>query len=251
MFSIITCTKNSEKLIDKTIKSLANQTFKEYRHIIQDCQSEDNTLKIVRSYKIKNTEIYSEKDQGIYFGLNKALKKKLCKVTCLLHAGDEFYNEDLLNKVKNIFLEKNIDILMIPIKMEISYKNFSIKRLWKPSMPNKLKIDMGWMPPHTGLFIKSSVIKNISFDESYYISSDYDFIHQLLKNNSLKWDILNLSDKFIIMDSKGESMKLKNFFKKILEDYKILKKYVKFPLFTVIMKRLNKIHQFLNFKINI
>ena len=44
-FSIITVVKNGEKTIEKTIKSIARQSFKNFEHIIIDGKSTDDTLK--------------------------------------------------------------------------------------------------------------------------------------------------------------------------------------------------------------
>ena len=42
-FSIITVTKNSEKKIEKTIKSVKYQNYEDYQHIIIDGYSSDKT----------------------------------------------------------------------------------------------------------------------------------------------------------------------------------------------------------------
>ena len=43
-FSIITVVRNGENTIEKTIKSVANQKFKEFEHILIDGKSTDKTL---------------------------------------------------------------------------------------------------------------------------------------------------------------------------------------------------------------
>ena len=54
------------------------------------------------------------------------------------------------------------------------------------------RINNGWMPPHTSLFFKKNLLKEIGYyDESFKISSDYDFIIRLFKQNNLKIFFLN------------------------------------------------------------
>ena len=50
-FSIITVVKNSERLIEKTIRSIINQSFKKFEYIIIDGKSSDNTVTKVLDYK--------------------------------------------------------------------------------------------------------------------------------------------------------------------------------------------------------
>ena len=54
LISIITIVKNDEKKINKTIKSVLNQKFKDFEYIIIDGKSTDRTLEIVNKYKKKN-----------------------------------------------------------------------------------------------------------------------------------------------------------------------------------------------------
>ena len=46
--SVITVTKNSEKFLNENFKSLENQTYKNFEHIIIDGNSKDKTLKIIK-----------------------------------------------------------------------------------------------------------------------------------------------------------------------------------------------------------
>ena len=73
-FSIITVVRNGENTIEKTIKSVANQTFKEFEHILIDGKSTDKTLDKIKKYKKNLSKIVSEKDKGIYDAFNKGMK---------------------------------------------------------------------------------------------------------------------------------------------------------------------------------
>ena len=52
-FSIITVVKNDQTNIEKTIKSVLAQNFKNFEHIIIDGKSTDKTLNIINKYKNK------------------------------------------------------------------------------------------------------------------------------------------------------------------------------------------------------
>ena len=73
LFSIITATYNAAPTIERTVRSIVGQTFKDYEHIIVDGASKDDTLKIVRSIYDPRRKIVSEPDRGLYDAMNKGL----------------------------------------------------------------------------------------------------------------------------------------------------------------------------------
>ena len=73
--TIITVTKNSEKYLEENILSIFNQTYKNYEHIIIDGDSKDQTKNIILKHKDKISYSISEPDKGLYFAMNKGIKK--------------------------------------------------------------------------------------------------------------------------------------------------------------------------------
>ncbi|EKF50182.1 glycosyl transferase family 2 [Thermosipho africanus H17ap60334] len=67
--SVITVSYNSSKTIEETIKSVLNQTYKDFEYIIIDGGSTDGTLDIIKRYESffkGKLKWISEKDKGIY-----------------------------------------------------------------------------------------------------------------------------------------------------------------------------------------
>ena len=50
MLGIVIANWNGEKLIDKCLKSLENQTFKDFKVYIIDNNSKDNSKEVIRKY---------------------------------------------------------------------------------------------------------------------------------------------------------------------------------------------------------
>ena len=100
------------------------------------------------------------------------------------------------------------------------------------------------MPPHTSLFFKKNLLDRIGYyNENFKISSDYDFMIRLIRENDLKIFFLN---KFMIkMRVGGMSNKsFKNISIKMMEDYTIMRKFKLNALKAILIKNLSKIKQF-------
>ena len=115
--TIITVTLNSEKFIEKTIKSVINQSYKNFEYLIIDGKSNDKTISIINKYKNKINKIVSEKDDGIYAAMNKGLKFAKGEWVLILNAGDYLTNKNIL---LNIFKKK------IDAKSSIIYSDANI-----------------------------------------------------------------------------------------------------------------------------
>ena len=99
-FSIITVVKNEISKIGLTIKSLKNQSFKDYEHIIFDGESTDGTSELLKKISNKKILYFRENDKGVYDALNKSFKKAKGEYLIVLHSGDFFYSKHSLNIIK-------------------------------------------------------------------------------------------------------------------------------------------------------
>ncbi len=97
--SIITVTYNAEHFIESTLKSVSDQTFTDYEHLIIDGASNDETLNIVQKYIRAQLKVFSEPDEGLYDAMNKAIQKATGEYIIFLNAGDVFYDEGTLTQV--------------------------------------------------------------------------------------------------------------------------------------------------------
>lgn len=247
--SVITTSNNSIKTIEKTIKSIFSQTHQNIEKVWIDNASTDGTLNILNKYKDENTILISEKDFGIYDAFNKGIKKSSGEIISFLNSDDFYYDENVLLNVSQKFEKSNIDILFGNINYVKS--DNSVLRKWV-SLDKKLcgkldqklitsKINFGWMPPHPGFFIKRRSFNHL-FDTNYKIAADYDFmLRSLLKKEN---NIYYLNKFIVKMLIGGNSNNLKNIIKKMIEDYKIIKKNNIGGLHTLVFKNLRKLNQF-------
>ena len=112
--------------------------------------------------------------------------------------------------------------------MEIFYfvKKMIKKNLLENGSVDLLKkkdLKIGWMPPHTSIYARKNILLKNLYSIKFPISADYKFILDLF-SKKLKFYFLN---KYLcIMRTGGDSTKISNFAKKIIEDIKISKNFL-------------------------
>ena len=89
-FSIITVTWNAAKVIPPTLKSVKAQSCTDYEYLVVDGASTDQTLQLVNEAGIAGTRIVSERDNGLYDAMNKAIRLAKGKYLIWMNAGDAF-----------------------------------------------------------------------------------------------------------------------------------------------------------------
>lgn len=108
LVSIITPTHNCGKYIEETIKSVIEQTYKNWEMLIIDDCSTDNTEQIVEKYqKIYPNIIYKklQKNSGVAIARNTALKMAKGRYMAFLDSDDLWSKEKLEKQIK--FMQDN------------------------------------------------------------------------------------------------------------------------------------------------
>lgn len=180
LFSIITVCYNSEKTIERTIKSVLNQTNKDYEYIIIDGGSTDNTLNIVMQYEPSfegKLKYISEKDNGIYDAMNKGISMANGELIGLLNS-DDYYEHDAL-EIMNSKYETLDD------KDKKHLVMYGFQRIVKDD--KELAVEMyhhnnldKQMISHPTCFVSRDTYKDFGmFDTKYRSASDYDLMMRL------------------------------------------------------------------------
>jgi glycosyltransferase len=216
-FSIITVVKNGYPGIIYTVKSVLNQNFNNYEHIILDSCSNDGTSQAIRNFRSSKINYERKVDKGIYFALNRSISKAKGEYIINLHAGDFFYSNSTLKKL-DFFLKKYNHIDFFFSNIIYFYKN-RVVRLW--NIPIKKLNKFSFLKiPHTSLCIKKEVASNLLYNGMYKISSDTEYLINLSKKYQGKY----INVFLIFMEYGGLSTSIKYLIRKITEDISILKK---------------------------
>lgn len=243
--SIITVVWNNKDTIKDAIESVLNQTYQDIEYIVVDGASSDGTVEIVKSYGDKISKFISERDKGIYDGLNKGISLASGDIIAFLHSDDLYENNIIVEDiVKEFFKDSSLDgvygDLIYTYKNDIS----KILRYWKSKDFDKSLLSKGWMPAHPTLFLKKEIYEKFGkFDLDFKIAADYDFMLRVLKNNI---KVKYLPKVLYKMRVGGESNKnLPNIIKKSKEDLKALRKNQIGGYKTLFIKNFSKISQFI------
>ena len=242
--SIITVCFNSQHTIKATIKSVLNQSYNKVEYIIIDGGSTDNTVKIINEFSNSIDLLVSETDAGIYDAINKGIGKSSGEVIGLLHADDIFENKLVLENVMSFF-DKDIDMIYGDINYVDRVDVNKVIRRWKSSIYSITKFKWGWMPPHTGFFIKKSCYLNYGlYNLNVGSSADYELMLRMFEVHDLKSKYISLNIAKMRMGGVSNSS-FKNRWEANRNDKKSWKVNGLKPFwFTFIIKPLIKIKQF-------
>ena len=100
-FSIITINRNNAAGLEKTLQSVAAQTFREFEYIVIDGASSDGSVEVIWKYESRFAHLkwVSEPDSGIYNAMNKGLRMASGEYIQILNSGDSLAADDVTEKM--------------------------------------------------------------------------------------------------------------------------------------------------------
>ena len=199
---------NSFEFIDKTIQSVLNQNFKNWKLIIIDDFSDVRTRKKIKKYeKSKKIKIYYlKKNKGTAYCRNLAMNKSKSKYLAFIDSDDIWEKNKL--KLQLQYMKKNdFDFTYT------CYKTFGLKS--KKIIP-PIKFHFSSFIKNTSIatstmMIKRRIAKDIRFTNTI-ICEDYYFKCKILKKIKFAYCLKKYLTKYRIRKNSLQSNKLKNLF---------------------------------------
>lgn len=202
--SVITVCYNSEKTIERTLRSVLSQTYQDIDYIVVDGKSTDQTLSIANKYRSHITHLISESDDGIYDAMNKGLQIATGEIVCFLNSDDIYESNKTIERVAKRFQENRIDALFGGVSFFHESTLSKVSRVYKFDHFDLSKFSFGCMPAHPASFIKRTLMMNNGlFDTSFQIAGDFDYLLRMFKN--LKFNYECTKDILVRMQMGGVS----------------------------------------------
>lgn len=101
--SVVTCSYNQGKFLERTIKSVLEQNYPNLEYIIIDGGSDDNSVEIIKRYADQLSYWVSEPDKGQTDALAKGFKRATGDILCWLNS-DDLFEEGTLEEVNQFFI---------------------------------------------------------------------------------------------------------------------------------------------------
>lgn len=194
-FTVITITYNAEKVVERTLNSVLNQTYEGVEHLIIDGASKDKTVTLADAYKQKSDTsgnghkviIQSEPDHGIYDAMNKGLTQASGDYVVFMNAGDFFPSNDTLEQIAHRCQLNETPSAELPA---VLYGQTNLvdndgnylrpRRLQAPERLTWRSFRHGMLVCHQAFYARTDLAKNLQFDTRYRFSADVDWCIRIM-----------------------------------------------------------------------
>ena len=252
-------TFNSIEHIERTLQSALSQDYPNLEIVIADGGSTDGTVDVIRRYAekvntgrenttqenvIRQVLWKSEKDRGIYDGMNKAIQMSTGDIVAVFN--DLFTRTDAVRlMVETIHKgdEQYGPQHCLGAHADLAYMDGDkVVRKW---VMGDGTIAKGWLPAHPTMYLKRRVYEEYGlYDLSYVSSSDYEYMVRILRDpqNHLAY----LHEELIHMYYGGTSNAgLSGYWRNTKEAYQALRhNKVQAPGFVIARRILRTLRQF-------
>lgn len=194
--SILTINLNNKTGLEKTMQSVFEQDYPDFEFIIVDGGSKDGSCELIVSESRRISKWISEKDNGIYNAMNKAIKLAEGEYCFFLNSGDHFVN----NKVLSTVFKNDIDADIISgnvLKVRDTGKWNRVKSHNQVNLLNLMRHSL----PHQGSLIKRYLFDSIGYyNEQYRIISDWEFFLKALVLNKSTYEHVEVDISYFMLD---------------------------------------------------
>lgn len=192
--TIATVTYNAEGTLQRTLDSVAEQTWPHVEHLIVDGCSKDRTMELIHRYVDDNTGsevthdivVIREPDKGLYDAMNKALENATGDYIVFLNAGDRLHSPDTLAEAFGE-LERTAELWPAIVYGETDLvdkqgKFIRHRRLQVPERLTWKSFRWGMLVCHQSFYVRTDLARQEPYNLKYHFSADFDWCIRLMKH---------------------------------------------------------------------
>lgn len=171
LLSIVTVNLDDRAGLEKTLGSVARQTFRDRESIVIDGGSTDGSVEVVRAHAGLVTDWVSEKDRGVYDAMNKGIARARGTYVLFMNAGDTFVADDALER----FVAAG-PLVEDVVYGDVIYEGPGKRDLWES--PDKPDLDFFWQwcLPHQSVAIRRDLFDRVGLhDTRFRVCGDLEF----------------------------------------------------------------------------
>lgn len=176
--SVITVVYNHVDGIERTMRSVLEQTYPHIEYIVIDGQSTDGTLEKIKACSDQIDRWVSEPDKGIYDAMNKGLAMATGTYVLFMNSGDEIWSRNTVEKIFNTQVGADIYYGETEIFSEDG-ESLGRRRHHVPETFDWRGFRMGMSICHQAIYIRRSLTE--PYDKQYQLSADIDWIIKAAK----------------------------------------------------------------------
>ncbi len=185
--SLITASYNSARTIADTLRSVNAQTYPDLEYLVVDGGSTDDTMAIVAREGRRVTSAVSEPDKGIYDAYNKGLSRATGEVIGFINSDDYYCAGDVIAQAMAAFDDPTVEAVHADLVYVDPENTGKIERHWKSRPATVENLRRGFIPAHPTLFLTRAAYEKVgSYDTSYRLAADYDFMLRAFHVHRLK-----------------------------------------------------------------
>ena len=128
-FSVVIPLYNKEHYIEATIRSVLNQTCRDFEVLVVDDGSRDNSLALARKFESDRVRIIPQENQGVSVARNTGIRNARGEFICFLDADDE-WRPDYLATIDELtvkYPESSIFVTAYAVNMGNGKINYSTR----------------------------------------------------------------------------------------------------------------------------
>lgn len=214
LVSVITVVRNGADTIERCLRSIGEQDFDNFEHVVIDGASSDGTVEIIERHKARIAYFHSRADRNAVEGFNAGIDHSRGQWLLFINADDRLANATVLSRAAPYLREHaEADVLLCQVLKEIAGTS-------PPSFSGPHGHPFRWSEMlrrntlhHQAAFTRRTFVERVGhFNAAYRVAFDYDMFLRGGKDIVVAFAPVVLS----IMDAGGLSSNVR----RVLEEYR-------------------------------